>query len=136
MARSKHQPDYKRSERINRSIREELSEVLLREVHDPRVRDLTITEVETTEDLRHAKIWYCIRETDQARRTETQTALDRMSGFLRSFLSEAIRLKKAPELHFHLDTSLDYGARIEETIRQIRKEKRSDEAESDPETDR
>ena len=97
--------------RINEEIQRELS-ALLREVKDPRVRKtmVSVTRVDTTSDLRYAKVYISVYEKDQAK--EVFQGLRSCGGWLRHELAERLSLRHTPELVWEEDHSITYGARI------------------------
>ena len=108
----------RRQRRVSELIHRELSVLLLREVRDPRLADITITEVKVTPDLQIARIYFSILgDAEQAK--ETAMALESAKGYLRTQLASRVRLRLAPELVFQLDHSVEYGRRIDELLAQI-----------------
>lgn len=97
--------------RINEEIQRELSD-LLRELKDPRVHKtmLSITRVETTPDLRYAKIYVSLLEKEFTK--ETLAGLKSSSGYLRRELGRSLQLRYTPELQWHPDDSITHGAHI------------------------
>ena len=97
--------------RINEEIQRELSE-LLRNVKDPRVQKtmISITRVQTTPDLRYAKVWFSVLDKDQAK--ETLKGLKSAGGWLRRELGAKLQLRYTPELVWEEDESITHGARI------------------------
>jgi ribosome-binding factor A len=108
----------KRINGINQEIQKELSS-LLRNVKDPRVQDcmISITHVETTPDLRWAKVYVSFLQADRA--AEAMKGLKSASGWLRRELSQALRLRYTPELQWALDDSITYGAHMLELINSL-----------------
>lgn len=100
-----------RTERIDELLREEIGAILTREVTDPRIGFATVTEVETTPDLRHARVWVSVIG-QRAERDETIAALGRAMPFVRRQLYPRLRLKRIPELHVRLDDSAERGTRV------------------------
>jgi ribosome-binding factor A len=100
-----------RTERVDELLRQEISELLAREVGDPRIGFATITDVETTPDLRHAKVWVSIIGTP-AERDAAVAALGRAVPFIRLELGTRLRLRRIPELHVRLDDTLERGSRV------------------------
>ena len=100
-----------RINRINEEIQKELSQ-LLRKVKDPRVQDtmISITRVETTPDLRYAKVFVSFLQEDRAK--DAMAGLKSAGGFLRRELGRNLQLRYAPELVWSLDDSIAYGARM------------------------
>jgi len=109
----------RRIERVNSLIRREISELLQRQVKDPRLGGfVTVTQVSTSADLRHAKIFISIIGSEEEKK-EALEALAIASGFLRKELSMRLRLRCSPELSFHYDDSIDQGVHILQLINQI-----------------
>lgn len=99
-------------------IRVEISDLLLKEVRDPRIGSVTITGVKITDDLRTAKVYFVELGKDQCSE-EVRAGLDKASGFVRRELGRRIRLRHVPELMFFYDPSFAYGNRIEQLIAEI-----------------
>lgn len=114
MARS-----YDRTERVNRLLREELAELIRREVKDPRVGIVTITGVETSRELDSARVFVHLIG-DETRRAEALEGLQHAAGYLRTRLARSLRLRKVPELRFELDSTLERATRIERLLSEIR----------------
>jgi ribosome-binding factor A len=109
-----------RVERINSLIRQELSELLRREIKDPRLSGMiSITAVETAPDLKYAKIFVSTLG-GVAERDEVLKGLGRASGFLRSELTHKLDLRTAPELDFRWDESIEHGAHILELLDKVK----------------
>ena len=102
-------------------IAAELSDLLRTRVKDPRVGFASVTRVEVSGDLRHAKVFVSVMGTEKEQ-TVTIQALKHATGFLRSELASRITLRYMPELAFKLDTSIEQGSRILELIRKIEQE--------------
>ena len=101
--------------RINEEIRQELA-ALIRTLKDPRVQQslVSVTAVETTSDLRYAKVYISVL--DKARTQETLKGLKSAGGWLRRELGARLRLRCTPELVFTEDTSIGYGAHIADLL--------------------
>ena len=119
-----------RSRRIDHLLQEEISAVVQREVHDPRVGFVTITAVQTSPDLRHATVWASIIGSE-AERKATMAALGRAMPFVRHQLG-ALRLKRIPELHLREDDSAERGTRVMQLIEQVEGEGEAGVAAADP----
>ena len=104
--------------RINEEIQKELSS-LLRSVKDPRVQDtmISITHVETTPDLRYAKVYVSFLQEEKA--ADAMKGLRSAGGWLRRQLSSALQLRYTPELVWALDDSITYGAKMLELIHSL-----------------
>ena len=104
-----------RAQRVGEQIQRELAQMLRDEVKDPRVGRITITAVEVSPDLSHAKVFV----TDLAgseHAAEAVRALGRTAGFLRSELAHRIRMYSVPQLHFAYDDSIESGIRLAKLI--------------------
>jgi ribosome-binding factor A len=106
-----------RTRRVDHLLREEISAIVQREVHDPRVGFVTITSVETTPDLRHATVYASVIG-DAAQRKASFEALGRAMPFVRHNLG-ALRLKRIPELHLREDDSAQRGTRVMQLLEQV-----------------
>ena len=112
----------RRVERINDLLRSELSELIGRELKDPRLAGLiSITEVETTSDLRHAKVFVSVFGSDEERQSSL-AALRSAAGFLRHEVAQRIVIRHMPELDFRIDSSIERGDRILRLLRQVAEE--------------
>ena len=111
-----------RPQRVGDQIRVEITTMLGREVRDPGLGFLTVTRVEVSADLQHAKIYYTTLGDEKARR-ESARGLERASPFLRRQLAGRIRLRRAPELHFFFDESVAHQDRIEKIILDLEQER-------------
>jgi ribosome-binding factor A len=111
-----------RPERIGDQIRVEITGMLSRQVHDPGIGFLTVTRVEVSADLQHARVYYTALGDEKARR-ESARALERASSFLRRQLAGRLRLRRAPELQFFYDESIEKHDRIERILIEIEQER-------------
>jgi ribosome-binding factor A len=120
----------RRTERVNEVLREELDSLLRREAKDPRLNTLwSITEVEVTRDLRHAKVFVSVLA-DEAEAQDTMVALKAARGFLRRELGHRLNfMHHIPEFQFERDTSIERGARLGALLDDLARERgeRSDE---------
>ncbi|HET9491182.1 MAG TPA: 30S ribosome-binding factor RbfA [Methylomirabilota bacterium] len=108
----------KRLDRVNQLIREEISLLLQRELKDPGLGFVTVTEVETTKDLRSAKIFVSVLG-DEGQWTASLAALTRARGFIRNWLREHLDLRVTPELEFRADRSMEHAARIQQLLKRL-----------------
>lgn len=99
-----------RTARLDELLREEISSVIRREVDDPRIGFVTITDVEVSPDLRHASVWVSVIGAADDRR-QTLRALSRAMPFVRQRLGK-LRLKRIPELHVKEDQTAERGTRV------------------------
>ena len=104
-----------RAQRVGDQIQKELADLLYHEVKDPRVGTVTVTHVDVTSDLAHAKVFYThLAGRDQSE--ETTAALTRTAGFLRTSLSHRLKLYSVPQLHFAYDDSIEVGMQMSKLI--------------------
>ena len=106
---------YYRTDRIAEQIQRELAQLLRLELKDPRIGMITLTGVDVPRDYSHAKVIYT---TLVGERKAAQEGLEHASGFLRSQLAHAMKLRVMPQLHFIYDPSIEYGARLSRLIDQ------------------
>ena len=106
----------KRTERVSDLIREELSGMLYRKVKDPRLEGITVTGVDVTPDLRHARVHYCFSGGPEDRKKQVADALARSAGFFRTELGKRLHTRTVPELQFLYDESFDYGDKIDRLL--------------------
>ena len=110
-----------RVEKVQELMKQEISQIVQRELKDPRIGFVTVTSVECTGDLREAKIYVSIMGSEQQVK-DSWTGLNRGLGFIRREIGKRIRLRFTPELTFELDKSLDYSAHIQELLLKIKAE--------------
>jgi ribosome-binding factor A len=106
-----------RTARLDELLREEISEVIRREVDDPRIGFVTITDVEVTPDLRHANVWVSVIGTPEEKEL-TLRALGRAMPFVRARLGR-LRLKRIPELHVKEDQTAARGTRVMRILEEL-----------------
>ncbi len=114
-----------RTQRVDELLRQEIGTLLSKEVADPRIGFATITDVETSPDLGHAKVWVSVIG-GPADREETVRALQGSMGFIRHELGRRLRIRRIPELHVRLDDSAERGTRVLHVLQEL-------EAGTDPE---
>ncbi|MCX5908184.1 MAG: 30S ribosome-binding factor RbfA [Deltaproteobacteria bacterium] len=116
---------YKRSDRVGDLIREVLSEMLLRDLHDPRLESVTITGVEVTSDLKLATIFFSARGIPQKAEASLQ-GFQSATGFIKKKMAKELRLRYIPDFLFEVDHSFEYGSKIDRLIKSIHQEKEGD----------
>jgi ribosome-binding factor A len=109
---------FKRSDRVADLIKKDISDILVKQVHDPRIRIITITGVKVADDLRSARIFFVELGKNRCS-DDVKSGLQKAVGFLRRELGQRLRLRYVPELLFTYDPSFEYGERIEELIAEI-----------------
>jgi len=108
-----------RIERVNNLIRHEISELLQRQVKDPRLGNfVAVTEVSTSPDLRYAKVFVSCMGSEEEKR-EMLNGLIAASGFFRNKLAKRLRLRRVPELNFQWDDSIERGAHLLQLIDKV-----------------
>jgi ribosome-binding factor A len=107
----------KRPTRVAELLRERIASILLYKCADPRVHDLTVTEVEMSPDLKIARIFYVVREGVEA--TQVKAGLDKALGFIRQELAREHLLRTMPELIFQPDEAYERASRLERLFREM-----------------
>jgi len=107
--------EFPRSRRVGEQIHRILSELLRSEVKDPRLIDVSLTQVQASKDLSHAKVFYTLLDPKEDH-MPAQEALERAAGFLRGQLGRAIKIRQVPELHFRYDDTSEKAARLDALI--------------------
>lgn len=108
----------RRIERLNEQLKRELMEILQTEVRDPRVGPVTITAVETTPDLYHARVYVTSLGSAEEKETSIE-GLQAAAAYLRSELGRRLSLRRVPELSFQLDLTLEHAMRIERLLGEV-----------------
>ena len=109
---------YKRSQRVSDLLREEIAEIIFFKLKDPRVGFLTVTGVDITDDLKIATVYISILKEEEKK--STLEILQAAKSFIRSELSKRLKMKFIPSIDFRLDTSIEYGNRIEQLLHEIK----------------
>jgi len=107
-----------RTDRIDELLQQEIGALLTKEIADPRIGFVTITDVETAPDLRHARVWVSVIG-QPGQRDEAIRALQQSMGFVRHELGRRLRLKRIPELHVRFDDSAERGTRVLKLIEEL-----------------
>jgi ribosome-binding factor A len=107
-----------RIDRVDELLRQEIGRILAKDVQDPHIGFATVTDVETTPDLRHARVWVSVIG-GAPERAETLTALERAMGYVRHELGVRLRIKRIPALHVALDDSAARGTRVLRIIEEL-----------------
>lgn len=109
----------KRLERVNQLIKEEISLLLQRELKDPRLGFVTVTEVDVTPDLKHAKVYVSVLGPEE-RWASSLAALDSARGFVWNWLRRHLDLRVTPEIVFRPDRSMEHAAHIQSLLADLR----------------
>ncbi|PLX19020.1 MAG: 30S ribosome-binding factor RbfA [Candidatus Muiribacterium halophilum] len=119
---------HRRIKRVNSMIQNMLCNILTRHVEDERFRFITITAVETTNDLRMAKVFYTVYGKKEEEKKDLIKTLEKASGFLQKKLSEEIELRYTPKLIFEYDHTLERAAKLDELFKRIEDERKNKES--------
>jgi ribosome-binding factor A len=104
--------------RLRELFKQEISTILQREMKDPRIGFVSVTDVELSQDLRHAKVFVSILG-DEGAKAKTMAALSSAQGFIRTELGRRIRLRYIPQVHIKLDESIERGVRVQHLLRRV-----------------
>ena len=110
--------EYARTQRVADYLQRELAALIQHEVRDPRVGMVSITGVDVSRDLGHARVYYTSMDSDTSDQAKESTeALNRAAGFLRSQLSRDSSMRSVPQLRFYFDSSVGRGRDMEDLLR-------------------
>jgi ribosome-binding factor A len=124
---------YKRSVRVGDQMKQEIADILMRKIKDPRIGFVTVTDVELSDDLRNAKVFVSVYGGDKE---ETFKGLKSASAFIRSELGRRMSMRVVPEILFRFDNTVEQGAHIMELLHEIEQKQEAKEKEKkDPEHD-
>jgi ribosome-binding factor A len=122
-----------RPERVADQIRAEVTSIIARELHDPGVGFVTVTRVQVSPDLQHARVFYTSLG-DPAAQKNTARALERAAGFMRRQIGQRLRLRRTPELQFTFDETIGHQDRVEQLLKEIAEDQRSTPIEPGPDS--
>jgi ribosome-binding factor A len=111
--------EYQRSDRVGDLILEVIVELLRKDIHDPRVRGVTLTGVKVSKDLRHARVYFNLLGGHEDRGA-VLAGLKSATGFIRTKVSKQLKLRFVPEFEFTYDDSEDAAQRIDELLKQVK----------------
>ena len=111
----------RRTRQVGELLKEELTDIIRKEMDDPRLGFWSITRVDVTPDLRTARVYISVLGTDEERKA-TVAAMRSGAGFVRRHLKPRLRMRQIPDLDFRDDRSLEYAASISETLHDLRTE--------------
>lgn len=114
MKRPSHRP-----ERVSELIRQSIGAFLAGDVRDPRIGFVTVTGVEVSPDLGHAKVRVSVMGTDEEKARSLE-GLASAARYLRAQLAQELRLRTSPELHFHLDRGIEHAQRIDQVLKELK----------------
>jgi ribosome-binding factor A len=110
-----------RIEKVQEFIKQEISQIILTDLKDPRVGFVTVTRVEVTKDLQHAKIFISLMGSPEQKESTLQ-GLQRALGFMRTEIGKRLRLRMIPDLSLAVDESLDHSVRIQKLLDEIKQD--------------
>lgn len=108
-----------RTDRVGMEIKREVNEILQKKVRDPRVKGVTITDVQMVGDLSMAKVYYTIMSNLASDNQKAQTGLEKATGTIKRELGRKLTLYKIPDLVFEKDQSIEYGNKIDQMLRAL-----------------
>ncbi|MDY3042334.1 30S ribosome-binding factor RbfA [Streptococcus pluranimalium] len=108
-----------RVDRVGMEIKREVNEILRLKVRDPRVQDVTITDVQMLGDLSAAKVYYTIHSELASDNQKAQIGLEKATGTIKRELGKNLHMYIIPDLSFEKDQSIEYGNKIDELLRQL-----------------
>ena len=114
-----------RIDKINQAVKREISSIIHSEIKDPRLEFVTITQVEVSRDLQHARVYFSALG-DPQRVDKVEQGLSSARGFVRKLIGQRIRMRYTPEIEFIYDRSVEYGARIQEALEELKNESDGD----------
>jgi ribosome-binding factor A len=109
---------YKRSQRVGDLIREEVADIIMYRLKDPRIGFVTVTGVDMSPDMKNARVYVSILKEED--RELTLEILNSSKSFMRSLLSKRLRMKFIPTVEFRFDTSIEYGYKIDKLLKEIK----------------
>ncbi len=119
---------FSRADRVGGQVLRALSDLLQKRISDPRLKNVTISEVKMSADLRLAKIYYTLPDMESAR-NDALAGFNSASGFVKRTLARELGLRYMPHLKFYYDDSFDYGTKIDSLLKSLKK---NDAADSQP----
>ncbi len=110
---------YKRKDRVASELRKAISDIIEFEINDSRLKEVTLTDLSLTDDLRHAKV-FVGASLVKGDKDKVLQLLNKAAGFIKKNLSSRIRLRYMPTLNFKYDDSIDYGFKIDSILKEIK----------------
>lgn len=124
--------EFSRTERVRHQLQREIAMILQREIKDPRVSMVTVSDVEVSRDLAYAKVFVTFFQDDPEQVKQALKVLNEASGFIRSLLGKRIKARIVPQLKFEHDASLNEGIRMGKLVAEAReRDKKSSENSGD-----
>jgi len=114
-----------RVDRVSSELKRSISEIVQREIKDPHIGFITITEVKVTADMDLAKVYFTVLGDDKQKKLSTET-LKKSAGFIRKQLAMRLNMRRTPSLDFRYDETEEYGRKIDELFKKIHEGKKND----------
>lgn len=114
-----------RAVRVGEQVKKELSYLLQHELKDPRIGFVTVTSVEMSRDLEHAKVYVSVMG-DEEQKKRTLEGLEKAKGFLRSEVGRRLGIRRTPELVFKIDQSIEHGQHISKLLEEVKRSEPND----------
>jgi ribosome-binding factor A len=114
----------RRRERVGDLLRDEVSEIILRELSDPRLGFISVTRVDMSPDMKHARFFVSVFGSDDEQ-ASTLVALNNATGYIRKLLAPRLRMRAIPELTFRLDHSMEHAENVARILRELEPELRA-----------
>ncbi len=110
-----------KTERVNSELQRQIAKIIANDIKDPRLGDciVSVTKVSTTSDLKYAKVYLSVYASTEEERISALDTVKRSKTFIRNMLKDAVQIRLLPELNFILDTSVDYGMKIDSLLAKI-----------------
>ncbi|MEO5359005.1 MAG: 30S ribosome-binding factor RbfA [Nitrospirota bacterium] len=115
---------YKRSQRVSDLLRQEISEIVLNRIKDPRLGFITITEVELSDDLKTSHVYVSVLKKDKI--AQTLKILNAAAGFIRHEAAKCVKLRQIPNIVFAEDKSIEYGMKIDGLLNEIKNKEKGE----------
>jgi ribosome-binding factor A len=116
--------EYKRSDRVADLLKKEIADLVFRRVKDPRVVGVTISGVEVSDDLKQARVFFCVmgQGGNEDAKKNAASGLEKARGFIRLELGRRLSLRYIPQLQFEYDKSFEYGDKIEKLLKELHRD--------------
>lgn len=110
-----------KTERVNSELQRKIAKIIANDIKDPRLGSciVSVTKVSTTPDLKYAKVYLSVYASTEEERISALDTVKRSKTFIRNMLKDAVQIRLLPELNFILDTSVDYGMKIDSLLAKI-----------------
>ena len=110
-----------KTERVNSELQRQIAKIIANDIKDPRLGDciVSVTKVSTTPNLKYAKVYLSVYASTEEERISALDTVKRSKTFIRNMLKDAVQIRLLPELNFILDTSVDYGMKIDSLLAKI-----------------